>query len=285
MDQPAPTPRPALDHFVVLCGMPRCGTRQFADFLNRHPRLCLQGEIRASLLAPMRALLDAGEAAYPTGYAANFYRQKRARGVIDLFGLLSKGKRTTKPAADIHGFKCPLIERQQAQITALVAPSFRALVWLHCIRNPADCWLSLKAMPWFADSLGQFVERYCASLDAARALAARQERQGLAVVTHALDLDDFIASADKGEWLGRHLFAPLGLAPDAATLAHFAATTDNRNATSRATGSPRATGLDPDDLAGFSAHAPRLEAAIKAYNDSFGTALCLRLAPAKALAA
>jgi hypothetical protein len=170
--EPSGSPRP-LETFVVLCGMPRCGTRQFADFLNRHPRLCLQGEIRGTLLGTIRGALEAAQQAYPRGYAARAFREKRARGVIDLFGLLSKGNRITKQGADIHGFKCPQMERQQGHITAIVRPAFKRLVWLHAIRNPVDCWLSLRAMPWFSDDPDQFVERYCSSLDYARTLAER----------------------------------------------------------------------------------------------------------------
>lgn len=296
--EPSGSPRP-LETFVVLCGMPRCGTRQFADFLNRHPRLCLQGEIRGTLLGTIRGALEAAQQAYPRGYAARAFREKRARGVIDLFGLLSKGNRITKQGADIHGFKCPQMERQQGHITAIVRPAFKRLVWLHAIRNPVDCWLSLRAMPWFSDDPDQFVERYCSSLDYARAIAERSgaERGGtetdappvttgaptptlaMGTTIAALDLDAFIASADKPGWLGQHLFAPLGLAPSAAELAHFAATTDNRNATTRATGTARSRMLDPADHARFEHHAPRLEAAIAAYNARLGTQLALRLPP------
>lgn len=279
------SPRP-LETFVVLCGMPRCGTRQFADFLNRHPRLCLQGEIRGTLLGTIRGALEAARQAYPKGYAARAFREKRARGVIDLFALLSKGNRITKQGADIHGFKCPQMERQQGHITAIVRPAFKRLVWLHAIRNPVDCWLSLQAMPWFSDDLDQFVERYCSSLDYARALAersgaerSRTGRSGAETSTTitALDLDAFIASADKPGWIGQHLFAPLDLAPSAAELARFAATTDNRNATTRATGTARPRRLAPADHARFEHHAPRLEAAIAAYNARLGTQLALRL--------
>ncbi|MFD2780234.1 hypothetical protein ACFS32_02845 [Novosphingobium pokkalii] len=95
--------RPPLQAFTVLCGMPRCGTRQFADFLNAHPRLCLQGEIRSGLVNTIRATLDAGDRAYASGYAANYYRQKRAQGVIDLFTLLSKARRISKPGPTCTG--------------------------------------------------------------------------------------------------------------------------------------------------------------------------------------
>ncbi|GHC97449.1 hypothetical protein [Novosphingobium pokkalii] len=277
--------RPPLQAFTVLCGMPRCGTRQFADFLNAHPRLCLQGEIRSGLVNTIRATLDAGDRAYASGYAANYYRQKRAQGVIDLFTLLSKARRISKPGADLHGFKCPQIERQSAAITAIVRPAFATLHWLHCIRNPADCWLSLKAMPWFSDSLDQFVTRYCDSLDQARAIAEAPAVEGLAVDIHALDLDAFIAAPDKPAWLGQHLFGPLDVAVAPEALARIVAGTDNRNATERATGSARPKVLSAEDHAGLRRHAGRLDDAIGAYNTRFGTALALRLPLAEAQAA
>lgn len=272
----------APETFVVLCGMPRCGTRQFADFANAHPRLCVQGEIRGSLLPVIRATLEAGAAAYPTGYSAHQFRQKRAQGLADLLALLSKSQRIAKPGADgdslIHGLKCPQIERQRGLLAAIVRPAFRRMVWLHCIRNPADCWLSLRAMPWFHDDLDQFVARYCTSLAQACALAdspATDPRFAQSVA--ALNLDAFIASPDRAGWLGRHLFAPLGLGPPAAELDRIVAATGNRNATSRATGTPRASRLDAADHAGFLRHAARLDEAIGAYNRRLGTTLALRL--------
>lgn len=278
---PVPNRLP-LESFVVLCGMPRCGTRQFADFLNAHPRLCLQGEIRSNLVGTIRATLAAGDRAYASGYAANYYRQKRAQGVIDLFALLSKARRISKPVADLHGFKCPQMERQSAAITAIVQPAFRRLNWLHCIRNPADCWLSLQAMPWFSDSLDAFVDRYCASLDQARTIADAAAPDGLDVSMTPLDLDAFIAAADKPAWLGKNLFASLGLALSGDELARIVATTDNRNATERATGSARAKVLSPQDHAAMAGHGARLDAAISAYNARFGAALQLRLPVAEA---
>ncbi|PTR06000.1 hypothetical protein [Novosphingobium sp. GV061] len=280
-----PSQRLPLETFIVLCGMPRCGTRQFADFLNAHPRLCLQGEIRSGLIQTIRATLAAGDRAYATGYAANYYRQKRAQGVIDLFTLLSKARRISKPGADLHGFKCPQMERQSAAISAIVQPAFARLVWLHCIRNPADCWLSLKAMPWFSDDMDQFVERYCDSLDQARAIADAPAAEGLDTRISPLDLDAFIAAADKPGWLGCQLFAPLGLAPSPEELTRIATTTDNRNATARATGNARATVLGAADHDDMARHAGRLEEAIAAYNARFGTALALRLPVAEAVAA
>lgn len=278
---PAHTRLP-LETFVVLCGMPRCGTRQFADFLNAHPRLCLQGEIRSALVGTIRATLEAGDRAYASGYAANYYRQKRAQGVIDLFTLLSKTRRLSKPGADLHGFKCPQMERQSAAMTAIVRPAFRRLAWLHCIRNPADCWLSLKAMPWFADDMDRFVERYCSSLDQARAIADAAPIDGLDVTIAPLELDAFIAAADKAAWLDRHLFAPLGVTVSNEELARFVATVDNRNATERATGAARARQLCRQDHAAMAAHAARLDASIAAYNARFGAALALRLPLAEA---
>jgi hypothetical protein len=241
--------RPPLETFVVLCGMPRCGTRQFADFLNAHPRLCLQGEIRSGLLGTIRATLDAGDSAYASGYAANYYRQKRAQGVIDLFTLLSKRGGSASRGPTCTGSNArrwsararrspPSSARHSPRCTGCTYPqSGRLLAVAHghavVFRQPRPV-----------------RGRYCDSLDHARAIAERSgaERGGtetgaprdarrppplaMGTTIAALDLDAFIASADKPGWLGQHLFAPLGLAPSAAELAHFAATTDNRNATS-----------------------------------------------------
>ncbi|WP_333835957.1 hypothetical protein [Novosphingobium sp.] len=276
--------RPPLETFVALCGMPRCGTRQFADYLNRHPRLCIQGEIRSGLVNTIRATLDAAERAYPEGYAANYARGKRAQAVADLFGILSKDRRLFRPEADIHGCKSPQLERQHGTLGAIVAPAFERLVWLHCIRNPVDCWLSLQAMPWFRDDLDTFVMRYCTSLKRARAIADGPAPPGLAVTIHPLDLDASIAAPDRAGWLAGHLFAPLGLSPSRQELDDIVATTANRNATSSTTGRPRPTTLTATDHAGFARHVPQLRHAIRAYNARFGTALGLQLPLAQAAA-
>lgn len=270
--------------FLVLCGMPRCGTRQFADFLNRHHDVCIQGEIRHALLRPTRDLMVAGDEAYPQGYASNYFQRKRAQAVVEIFASFSKARRVVKPKATFHGFKTPQIESHHKRIGQIVGESFAGTAYLYCIRNVADCYLSLVQMPWFTDGPNAYIEKYIDSLDTAITLRHESLRTGARASIGVLNLDDFIACDDKAAWLAQRLFHPLTIAASDSWIGEIAATTDNRNATERATGTRRAKVLEGAAAEVFAMRLPEVERAVDRFNRTFSENLSCRL-PLAAVAA
>ncbi|MCH7628500.1 hypothetical protein [Novosphingobium percolationis] len=270
--------------FVVLCGMPRCGTRQFADFLNRHHDVCIQGEIRHALLRPLRDMMAAGDAAYPQGYASNYFQRKRAQAVVELFASFSKARRVMKPKATFHGFKTPQIESHHKRIDQIVGTSFATTAYLYCIRNVADCYLSLVEMPWFTDGPNAYIDKYIESLETAIELRHASLRTGARASIGVLNLDDFIACDDKPTWLARRLFHPLTIPASDEWIKEIAETTDNRNATERATGTRRAKVLGGAAAEVFALRLAEVERAVERFNRTFSENLSCRL-PLAAIAA
>lgn len=272
------------ERFVVVCGMPRSGTRQFTDFLNRHPAICIQGEIRHSLIRSVRDLMISADAAYPTGYAAKFYHKKRAKAVAELFASFSKVRRVTKPKAKIQGFKTPHGEHYHRMIKDIVGESFDHTSYFYCIRNIADCYLSLIEMPWFLDGPNRYINNYITSLGNALALQKLAESGDARVSIGILNLDDFIRSDAKPGWISARLFASLTVDASPDWIEDIVGSTSNRNATERATGKRRAKHLEGPAAEVFERRLPEIEAAVAQFNLAFSEKLSCKLPLAELVA-
>ncbi len=255
--------------FLVVCGMPRSGTRQFSDFLNRHPDIAIQGEILDALVPCIRDMMVAGDAAYGTGNSSKNYRIKRARIVIDNFSGFSKGKRVSKPKSEIVGFKTPRVERRYKDLILIAGDSFQTTEYFYCIRNIADCYLSLLAMPWFAASPYSYIKNYISSLSDAVKLGKISKKGGSRVALRVLNLDDFIRSDSKTDWLSDRMFSVLPITTEPAWLEEIAANTENRNATENAVGKKRAKTLPNEALEVFQRQHAKIERAVNRFNLTF----------------
>jgi hypothetical protein len=263
--------------FVVVCGMPRSGTRQFADFLNRHTAIAVQGEIRPSLIRSIRKLLSEADAAYPSGYAAKYYHKKRARIVADMFAGLSKGRRVSKPKAHILGFKTPLGEHYGAYVDDIVGDSFAHTSYFYCIRNIVDCYLSLIEMPWFIEGPNAYITSYINSLNNAVALQEQAAAGGSRLSIGVLNLDDFIRSDAKAAWVEARLFAPLPATLAPGWIDEIVGSTSNRNATEKATGKRRKKELTGPATEVFLHRQAEIEHAVARFNAAFSENLTCKL--------
>lgn len=268
---------PTREKFVVVCGMPRCGTRQFTDFMSRHDSVALQGEISNRVVPIIRKAVEAADQLYPAGYAADAIAVKRPQTIIQMFGSFSKTMPINVPAAPIQGFKSPSAELMYRDLNALLLPSFPQVRYFYCIRNPIDCYLSLSSMPWFAMGANDYIDRYITSISAASQIARIGAEGRKRVVISTLNLDSFIASKDKAMWLRQRIFAPLKIGPSVEWLAKISRTTENRNATERVTGTRRDKSMQPEALAIFKAREADLQKAIEVFNATFKETLSLKL--------
>lgn len=272
------------DYFVVVCGMPRSGTRQFADFLNRHHAIAVQGEVRQSLIRSIRKLVAAADAAYPSGYASSYYYKKRAKMVHELFTGLSKARRVAKPKATIHGFKTPLCEHYHNDIKTIVGNSYSHTAYFYCIRNIVDCYLSLIEMPWFIHGPNEYITSYIESLADAVTLRQQSAQDNAAISIGVLNLDDFIRSDDKSAWIESRLFAGLPVDASSEWIHEIVDSTSNRNATEQATGKKRKKELEGPAVEVFLRRSNEIEAAVAQFNAAFSENLACKL-PSVELAA
>jgi hypothetical protein len=237
----------------------------------------VQGEIRPSLIRSIRKLLSAGDAAYPSGYAARYFHKKRARLVAELFAGLSKGRRVSKPKATINGFKTPLAEHYRTYVREIVGESFVHTNYLYCIRNIVDCYLSLIEMPWFVEGPNAYITSYINSLNDAVALQEHASTGGARLSIGVLNLDDFIRCDAKAEWVAERLFAPLPVKLEPGWIDEIVGTTDNRNATEKATGKRRKKELAGPAAEVFLHRRSEIEQAVSRFNAAFSENLTCKL--------
>jgi hypothetical protein len=259
--------------YTVICGMPRCGTRQFTDFLSKDERICIQGEIKTSLIPYMRDLLLRADSEYDSGKQQKYFSRKRLEAVIQLFSLFSKGAKAFKPSASLHGFKTPNAELCYKELFSMILPSVDRLVFFYCIRNIKDCFLSLSAMPWFNRTPEQFIDRYIKSLKTAIKINKKTKKESSKTSIYTLHLDDFIAAEDKAHWLISKLYAPIGIDLPLARATDYIEKTGNRNSTVRMIGTKRETELAPDINAFFQTKKEKVNTIIAEFNTVFGTNL------------
>jgi hypothetical protein len=262
-------------NYVILCGMPRCGTRQFADLLDRDDRVCLQGEIKQSMILPIYELVKAADAAYVDGTQLKYYQKKRALAVAEMFSFFSKANRNVKLEPSIHGFKTPNIEFLHEMLSAIFLPSTDRLNYLYCIRNIKDCYLSLTSMVWFNKTQEQFIARYIRSLKTAVELSNISKMDGSKVAVGILNLNSYIEAQDKADWLISRIYRPLGIDIAKEQAIKIVSTTENRNATERATGKSRPKNVTDEVHAVFLKNKNAINSAVVEFNDAFGESLQL----------
>jgi hypothetical protein len=256
-------------NYVILCGMPRCGTRQFTDLLNRDNRICLQGEIKQSMIKPIYELVKAADAAYINGTQLKYYQQKRALAISELFSFFSKANRIIKPEASIHGFKTPNIELLHEILTAMFTPSTNQLSYLYCIRNIKDCYLSLTSMVWFKATQEQFIARYIRSLRTAVELGQKSRIANSKTQVRILNLDEYIKETDKADWIIHRIYSQIGMHVTRERAIEIVTTTENRNATERATGKRRDNNVSSNVHEVFLTNKIAINSAVAEFNEMF----------------
>lgn len=262
------------DDYAIVCGMPRCGTRQFTDFLNNHPNVCIQDEIGEIVLKRACELVLLADKVYLDSSARNSYLAKRRTVVAQLLGLFTKGRIRFKEGSVVNGFKTPNVELHGLTLNAVFAPSFARLHYLYCIRNLRDCYLSLTAMPWFRLTRSEYASRYMASLSTAMdlrqaSMSADEPRFDI----HILNLDAFVASENRGDWIRDCLFARAGATISDEVAADIVARTRNANSTKNKFGRKRPTTFSADDAKYFGERRTEIEEVVARFNETFGSCL------------
>lgn len=256
--------------FVIVCGLPRSGTRQFTDILNQDPRICLQAEVSPVLIPKMHDLLSAADRAYARHSSLPGYLAKRAEIIVQLLSGFSKGRRNIKPSAVVHGFKTPSVEKRYKTLCEMILPSYGALNFFFCVRGFTDCYLSLSSMPWFNKTPEEYTNIYVKSLATAVKIGSLPEK---AVSISCLNLDEFITAEDKGTWLHDHLFSRVPVSISKERSGKYYSKTRNINATKRVTGEDRRNALSDSEATYFSSRLQEINQSIQAFNQHFKSAV------------
>lgn len=261
------------ERFVVLCGMPRCGTRQFTDFLNADERICIQGEIAHPILKKMADLIDTAEAIYATGNKERYFSRKKAAATAAMFAYFSKANPMFKRGATIQGFKTPNAEVFAPEIFQVLMNGAASVRFMYCIRNIEDCYLSLVAMPWFGQSEEQFIQRYLKSLRRALSLRSEVASSGAEGSLAVLNLDQFIRAKDQAKWIKEELFDAIGVPVTLERARILVDTVGNSNSTVNTTGVVRKKELSDQAYRVFERHRSEIEADVSEFNQRFDESL------------
>jgi hypothetical protein len=199
-----------LPQLLVVCGMPRSGTRHFVNVLNAHPRIALTGEIPIPVMRQLFNLCDTVESQYRQNekYSVN-WNDKRYRFFLESIFSISKSARQIDPCSTDYryaGTKTPNHEFLFEEYERFSARLDAQPVYVFCARNPESCWASYRSMPWARQNLKEFIRRYVRSYQKLREI---QNAVGERCVV--ANLDSLVRSADDADHLKRTLFDPLGL--------------------------------------------------------------------------
>jgi len=247
-------PRP-----LIVCGMPRSGTRHFVNALNVHPGVMLTGEIAQPA---MRRLLQLGELV-ERSYSGNErylrnWQQKRHRFLLEsMFSISKSARREFSPDCVYVGTKTPnhefLFEEYERYYRDLeVKPHY-----VFCARDAEACWASYRSMPWAGQAVRQFVKRYVRSYEILRKmLRLVPERCVIA------NLNAYTGSESKTRFLRENLFEPLNLRVTDAQLALILDLKNTNSTRSR-------TGSDPQPVSGLELALIRRNRQIRKINEEF----------------
>lgn len=192
--------------FLVVGGMPRSGTRQFADYLNASKRISIQGELKPDLIPAVKHLLHTSETLYQKHPGiSEIVKKKKRKLIFELFKGLSKSH-PVKDFGGCVGFKNPNAEFYVNDVLEIIKDSYESLTFYYCIRDVLPCLSSLRCAPWYGASAEYFINTYIRSMNSAIS-ASKKSNVKIAI----LHLDDYIRCKSKEEWVDEKLFKILNL--------------------------------------------------------------------------
>jgi hypothetical protein len=152
-----------MTEFVLVCGLPRSGTREITDIFNGIPGVCIQGEITK---ASFDHTCDFINNIVSDNKRTNRDRlvKKGAALFSDSLGLAGK-----KPLLSIDGelsavgFKCPNSLGWYKEILSIAKLLNFKLHVIICVREPAEVYRSLMQMDWYSGGYKGF-DTMCGSL-------------------------------------------------------------------------------------------------------------------------
>lgn len=263
--------------YGVVCGMPRCGTRNFASLLNKYRHFAIQAEIPFPLLEGALKLIQNADSTFEKGNpkVPPIWRARRYDAIAGAIMLVSKANPLVRRNAIVQGFKLPNAEFESDLLDEVLLPSVSRVHYMYCIRNPVDCYLSLSAMPWFRRTAEGYIQNYIRSLNRICDMKQKAVASGAQVSFAIFNLDTFIAAKSQARWLSQNMFAPLDVEVSPKRCQLFLESMGYINSTKQATGKDREKTLPPDAIEVFQSKKPRLRHAIAKFNAVFEEDLLL----------
>lgn len=222
--------------FCIVGGFPRAGTRQFTDFLNKHDAVQLKGEVYPQSLPRLSEFIAAVDQFHAGKWPEENYRKFRAQTILNTIAGVSKG--TNAPfefaTSRVFGFKTPYVEIWKSAVDELFVPEAQSPIqFFYCVRNLGDNFLSQNA--FLGVNIATFIRRTTRSL-----ISCLEFLEDDRYACEVLDLDEFVNSEHRTDWVASHLYGALGVkVPNPNKLAKIVDSTVNRNSTATTRGERR----------------------------------------------
>lgn len=259
--------------FLVVCGMPRSGTRQFSDYLNSVSVCSIQGEINEKIIPHIYSVLKSADDAYMGSKHEGVWLEKRPGTVFSLFSDFQKLKKfPSKKDCQMVGFKTPGIEIRYNYIKKIVGESFSQTVWFYCIRDFIDCYLSLRSMPWFNRGASQFVDKYIRSLSAAVRILDEGVHNNASFI-YPLNLSDYVVSEDKVLWVKDNIYSKIDVDISYNDIEGIILKAVNRNSGENRFGVVEKPKMSNEDIQVFEKRKQEINDMVNIFNVKFGQTL------------
>ncbi|WP_242523999.1 sulfotransferase [Microbulbifer salipaludis] len=212
---------------IIVCGAARSGTRMVTDLLNEHPEIAVQEEMHAKTIESFFAFLKNVDDVY------DHYSERKGRRLDGSWNLSKaafahtffacankKDCIGTNKSLKFHGIKTPGYERYFEEFESV----FSTLLphYVYCVRPVAKVWRSWRSMGYLSD-LEVFKIRYQRSLRQAIKIKASAASRFV-----LFDLESFVESDNKEQFVHDNLFSRLGFGEKSVRLASISSL-PNRN--------------------------------------------------------
>jgi len=230
---------------LIICGMPRSGTRMISNTLNIHPEVCIQSEIHQAVVFEFLAFVRFSTAFYAemqspdkskkrtlisriekkflkSGPFKGWYYarsqppaisekwQNKRRALIQSLWMYAGRDKEVVPQGDVvryMGYKTPNHEIFFEDYEELLAD--KPPYYIFCTRNIGDCWRSVKNLGWYSsNNISAFKERY---IKAHKQLSIMLQKTPERIIV--FDLDTYKKKEDKLSYFDQLIFQRLSLAP------------------------------------------------------------------------
>lgn len=205
---------------IIACGVARSGTTMLMDILNSHSKIAVQDEMHGKTLEAYFKMTNEIDQIF-THYSAlkkrelDIYWRKSIAHLTHHFFMAANKEEVNGVGKTVlyHGIKTPGYEAYYDDFERVFEE--RKPIYVYSMRSVEKVWRSWKTIG-FLDDVERFKLRYERSLRNAIKLKNKVKERFI-----LFDLEGYIQSPNKEEYVNQHLFELLGVSFDQVSREHF----------------------------------------------------------------
>ena len=210
--------------FTIIGGMPRAGSRQFADILNASGQFNIFGEVYRSSFLALGDLFKVADREHSGTWSEKNYLRRRWDTVAACLCGISKGSQWRDDVTFL-GIKTPRIEAHYDVIDRLFLSNGASVQFFYCCRNLIENYCSMHSN--FGTTPSAYKRILSKSIEGLKIIQLDPR-----IKTNFLSLDSFVAEENKARWLLDRIFKNyFSLNVSEKQCADWLSMTSNRNST------------------------------------------------------